>query len=696
MIAKTSKGKGFRGVLNYAMEKDSEILDSNMAGQTPRALAAEFGEVRKLRPSLGNAVVHTALSAPVGEQISDDLWREIGQTFMEKMGYTDNQYIMVKHKDTDHQHVHIIANRITHTGDVVSDANDYKRLNKAMREIEVEYELTQVASIAAERKAPTKGEIERSIRTGEPSTRQQLQQLASACAKDCGNYTEYAQRLEAVGVELIPYTQMNDTKLNGLMYRLDGVAMKGSDLGKAYSPSGLAKQGVTYDKDRDIAAIQRASEREAHRAAQDQDHRLEKSPTPERGGTGGLDRPTGVSPSPVDGGGLRVHPAERSEHPAHRAADGNDTEPSPASRGRDTESRKPHHPESGRDSSRDWTDHSASYQRIVRLGRSQPPTRANQSQRAGRSDLSRTSDTERENRTAAQQQLAVIKNPTIAAIPTKKRRGKGYSATVQQGDLKPHWAALQRQNALGAPVQLEIRQSNHIVVENLDAKAIARMTQDGLPALSVTQKNGSHTALIRINDYDNVPRQWQTLIGDHIQKTYGGRAKVEANIPLAGFDGVKLVSTTDTTAPRGLVILKDLARQQHEHEKAQTLAQEKTHRWGVVEKTIHAGTVYGAEREYIKLAGKLHDKRYDGDQATQIDTNIAKTLLLEGFDGKDIAAAIEKRSPNIEAIGNSPQYAQNRVEQALGSREVQNHIKEQERAKIERQSKPDRGSRFER
>lgn len=689
MIAKTSKGRGFRGILNYAMEKDCEILDSNMAGQTPRALAAEFGEVRKLRPTLGKAVVHTALSAPVGEHISDDLWREIGQNFREKMGYTDNQFIMVKHKDTDHQHVHIIANRITHTGEVVSDANDYKRLNKTMREIELEYGLTQVASIS-ERKAPTKGEIERSVRTGEPSTRQQLQQLASAAALDCRSYTDYAQRLETVGVELIPYTQMDDTKLNGLMYRLDGVSMKGSDLGKAYAPSGLAKQGVTYVKDRDVAEIKRASEREAHRAAQEQNLGLEKPATAVSGRTGGLDQPFGVSNGATDGGELRINPADRDERQTDRPAHERDPRPSPASGRRDAESRNTHHAENNSNRSGDRTDRSDGYGWIIRLGRQQAPTRTSQPRRASGSGNTRTSDTERDNRAAAQQQIAAFHKAAIIAIP-QKRRGKGFSANVQ--DIKAHWVELQRQQALGAAIQMQIRQSNLITMKDLNSKAIERMTQDGFPSLLVTEKDGRHTAVIRIDKLDGVPREWQETIGRHLEKTYGGRSFTEVNIPLAGFDGVKLVSTDDRTAPRGLVILKDFARQQIENERAQAFEQEKTHRWGVVEKTIHAGVVYGAEREYIKLAGKLHDKRHDSEQTEQIDTRIAKDLLIAGFDGKDIASAIEKRSPSAAAVENSPKYAQNRVEQALEDAEVQQVL--QERQRQQNNTKPhDRESGF--
>lgn len=207
MIAKLVKGRGFRGALEYDITKEGgRIISSNMAGENPRELAAEFGEIRKLRPNLGKAVMHVSLSAAPGEKLTDEQWQAIGQRYLRGMGFTDNQFVMTRHTDTEHEHIHILANRITHAGEVVSDGQDYKRQETIMREIERDFRLQRVApSIEAERKAPTKGEIEGAIRTGQPSTRQQLQQLADAAAKDCPDFTTYQERLEAAGVELMPF-----------------------------------------------------------------------------------------------------------------------------------------------------------------------------------------------------------------------------------------------------------------------------------------------------------------------------------------------------------------------------------------------------------------------------------------------------------------------------------------------------------
>ena len=282
MIAKAVKGKGFRGALEYDLTKEQgRVIDKNMAGENPRELAAEFGEIRKLRPNLGKAVLHVSLSAAPGEKLTDEQWREIGKRYMDGMGLEQNQFVITRHTDTEHEHIHILANRIRFDGSVTSDSQDYKRQEAIMRELERDYGLQRVApSIEAERKAPTKGEIEGGIRTGQPSAKQQLQQLCDGAAKNCRSFTEYQERLEAVGVELVPVAQLEGAKLSGLSYRLDGVTMKGSDLGKGYSAAGLAKRGVTYEQDRDFAAVRRSIERDAARAFGGADRDIEAGQAP--------------------------------------------------------------------------------------------------------------------------------------------------------------------------------------------------------------------------------------------------------------------------------------------------------------------------------------------------------------------------------------------------------------------------------
>lgn len=249
MIAKTVKGKGFRGVLDYALRQEKgHILDSNMSGDTPQTLAREFGEIRALRPNLTKAVCHTSISIGPPESLTDTQWQDIGHKFLADMGFCDNQFVLIKHVDTEHQHIHIIANRISVNGHVVSDSHDYKRQEVIMRRLEKEYGLNKVTlSKDVSKKTLSKGEIENVLRTGRASVRTRLQNLVDDAVKKAPALSAFIGLLAGLGVET-KLNQASTGKINGISFALDGVALKGSDLGKAYTWNSLQKRGVTYEQ----------------------------------------------------------------------------------------------------------------------------------------------------------------------------------------------------------------------------------------------------------------------------------------------------------------------------------------------------------------------------------------------------------------------------------------------------------------
>jgi len=332
MIAKAIKGRGFRGALDYDLNKEQgRVIDTNMSGSTPRELAREFGEIRKLRPKLGKAVLHVSLSAAPGEHLSDEQWKQIAGRYLVGMGLEKNQYLVTRHTDTEHEHIHLLVNRIRFDGSVTSDSHDYRRHEVLMRAIERDYSLQRVhSSKEVERHAPTKGEIEEGLRTGVPSTRQLLQQLCDSAVKDCASFSQYAERLQAVGVTLVPVTQLEGAKMSGLSYVLDGVMMKGSDLGKGYSPMGLSKRGVSYVKERDAAAVSRCLEHSADRGAEPAGRTAAAGEGEQRGGTGGDLGAAGPGLGRADGRDAREFGADQpAQQGTGRAVSGADRERGP-------------------------------------------------------------------------------------------------------------------------------------------------------------------------------------------------------------------------------------------------------------------------------------------------------------------------------------------------------------------------------
>ena len=263
MIGKQIKGTGFRGCLNYVLgKKDAALIGGTMCGQTPEELAAEFAITRQLRPNLKVAVFHATLSVDSTEKLedsedNDQRWLAIAANYMKAMEFDNNQYAVVKHSDTEHDHIHIVASRICLDGGVVDDSWDYYKSQETIRQLERDYNLEAVTpSWETDKRAQTTGEHRQLKSKGNKSVRVQLQDLIDEVTQDNPSMPEFVERLQQQGPE-VQVTLTGIGFSQGISYNLDGVALSGTQLGRAYTFSGLQKhRGVSYDKGRDNALIE--------------------------------------------------------------------------------------------------------------------------------------------------------------------------------------------------------------------------------------------------------------------------------------------------------------------------------------------------------------------------------------------------------------------------------------------------------
>ena len=163
MIPNVVRGNGFRGALDYVFDtkaqgeslKEPAIIDSNMEGQTARALASEFGVVRQLNRRCKNPVWHVSLAFAIGEVPTDEQLERIPALFIDKVGAQagdgeqgihseQNQWVAVIHRDKAHLHLHLLLNRINYEGQVCYCKWDKNRAQAACREIEQELGLVAV------------------------------------------------------------------------------------------------------------------------------------------------------------------------------------------------------------------------------------------------------------------------------------------------------------------------------------------------------------------------------------------------------------------------------------------------------------------------------------------------------------------------------------------------------------------------
>ena len=257
MKAKVRRGSGFRGALNYTFgndsgDKKSELIGGTLSGQNAQECAAEFAVTRHLRPDIEKPVWHCSLALPSGERLSPEVWRKIAADFMKKMGFREvvTQYVVNRHGDTDHDHIHILASRIGLDGSVWHGEWEARRAIEATQQLEAEYGLTLtpgLSDVRAEQKQMTAAEINRAVRTRQEPVRQQLQRLVAAAAKGNPTAAKFAERLVAAGVS-VRANIARTGKMNGFSFEIENIAFKGSDLGKAFTWNGLLKMGVTYDE----------------------------------------------------------------------------------------------------------------------------------------------------------------------------------------------------------------------------------------------------------------------------------------------------------------------------------------------------------------------------------------------------------------------------------------------------------------
>ena len=146
MIGKIVTGKSFKGAVGYVMNKPGARLLSSDGVNTSdtREAIRSFNFQRKARPEKAEVVGHVSLSfhADDAPKLTDDLMRQLAGEYMQRMNITDTQYIVVRHGDTGHPHLHIIYNRVKYDAKLVRKHNERIRSVAVCKAIKQKYALT--------------------------------------------------------------------------------------------------------------------------------------------------------------------------------------------------------------------------------------------------------------------------------------------------------------------------------------------------------------------------------------------------------------------------------------------------------------------------------------------------------------------------------------------------------------------------
>jgi hypothetical protein len=243
MIGKTIMGRSFKGVIAYCLDesKNAEILHRNgLSNSSVKGLTYELMLIASENKNISKPVWHSILSFANDDKISNEQMSEIACRLMEKAGFSqeNHQYVIIKHNDTDHQHCHIVANRIGFDGKAVSDSYSKSRTVQCAKELEQEFDLTRTQEIANNRR------VKHQFGRATDSIKEQLKSILNKWLghNSISTFENFISAIKQDDVESILARHRTSGKAYGVSFVYKGKTYKGSQLGKQFAIKGLSNK----------------------------------------------------------------------------------------------------------------------------------------------------------------------------------------------------------------------------------------------------------------------------------------------------------------------------------------------------------------------------------------------------------------------------------------------------------------------
>ena len=229
MVGKVISGSSFSGTVGYVMKEESRILEAE--GVMPpevKDMVQDFKDQTMLNPRLKNTVGHISLSFSPKDapRMTDALMTQIAKEYMQKMGITDTQYLLVRHLDQPHPHCHLVYNRVGNNGQTISDRNIKIRNAKVCRELTEKYGLYL---------APGKDDVRRERLREPDKTKYEIYDAIKGSLPKCKNWNELEGKLKEQGISVrYKYCGSTDRK-QGVLFSKNGFEFSGSKIDRAFS-----------------------------------------------------------------------------------------------------------------------------------------------------------------------------------------------------------------------------------------------------------------------------------------------------------------------------------------------------------------------------------------------------------------------------------------------------------------------------
>ena len=239
MMGDLKKRASFARLVNYVNNpKKARLIDSKDVRLDDNAAIARSMQGQaddKPGRRLKNPVYHISLDFAHEDtpRLTDDMMAEIAREYMRRMGITDTQYFVCRHTDKEHQHLHIVANRVDNNGNTISDRND------AVRNVAVCKTLTREYGLHF---AKGKEKVKRDRLRGKDKVKYQIYDTVKAAIPRCNSWADLCDRLAGQGIGVRFKYDKSKGEIVGVSFTKDGVSFSGSRIDRSMGFYRLDKQ----------------------------------------------------------------------------------------------------------------------------------------------------------------------------------------------------------------------------------------------------------------------------------------------------------------------------------------------------------------------------------------------------------------------------------------------------------------------
>ena len=181
--------------------------------------------------------------------LTDAKMREVTEQYMRLMGIANTPYIISRHLDKVHQHVHIAFSRVDNDGNVIDDRHDYKKNETVCKQLTLLHGLHL---------AKGKEHVNIDRLRKDDKAKYEIFLLMKRLLEECRSWGELQSKLSAEGVAMVIKRNPRTGVPQGISFCKGEFKYKGSKIDKSMSYSKIDRRldqnaRMTYDSGRRVS-----------------------------------------------------------------------------------------------------------------------------------------------------------------------------------------------------------------------------------------------------------------------------------------------------------------------------------------------------------------------------------------------------------------------------------------------------------